>query len=696
MEKSKKVFKAEAEVDSFVQRKLIEKGLDEVDIGLQGDMPEYLKDALKGGSKSLRKGDSDDDKDSYGIPDLNITCYDVPVLIEDKLSANRLIKVNKDDEITKSKTAIKDYAVNGVIHYARSIIKSRKYNDCVAIGIAGNTPDDLKIAVYYVYAVNGEPKHMEAYDNNLSFLLNEDAFNSFLRDASLSETEKHAVLIRSQKDLMKRATGLNRLMNNLNISVDQRVVYVSGMLLAMQPVKNKDHEVIEPGLTPDKLEGIQTSGKRDAKQLMSQLGDFLEQRGNIAEDKYNLMMDSFKDSILNDAERDKLIPNDRLVAKYIKENKSSKTKQIFVFIYYEVFEQIGDDSGSLDIMGSMYSEFLKYALSDGAALGKVLTPPYVTNLMAKAIGVSVKDHVMDITAGSGAFLVSSMKIMIDEANYEFGKSSAQANKEITNITHNRLLGIELDAKMYTLAASNMILRGDGSSQIKQADSLSSEAMQIMKDFGPNKFLLNPPFKYESNGMPFLEKGLEAMRKSVNTEAPNRENLAAIIIQDSAGNGQAKDAKEINQKILEHNTLLASIKMPHDLFNPSAMVQTSIYIFRAGQKHKPNRAVKFIDFRNDGQKRTKRKIVEVDHSAERYSDLLRLLDEGKDAARNDDKFHNELWDLDRQYIEAPIDNSGCDWNFENHQKIDTTPKQKDFEDTVKDYLAFEIVRELKEK
>lgn len=74
-------------------------------------------------------------------------------------------------------------------------------------------------------------------------------------------------------------------------------------------------------------------------------------------------------------------------------------------------------------------------------------------------------------------------------------------------------------------------------------------------------------------MPFLKFGLENMKIG---------GKAAIIIQDSAGSGRGIiSCKEI----LSKNQLVASIKMPVDLFLPMAGVQTSIYILEhTGKEH----------------------------------------------------------------------------------------------------------------
>lgn len=662
-------FTLERQVDDYVENELENKiRLSKTEYGMESNMNEHLKSALKGGAKT-------NTHTNFGIPDYNITKYSIPVLIENKLHSKYLLKRNSKNEISSTSSDIKKYAVNGALHYGRTIIASHKYNACIIVGIAGDSDDYVEHQVYYVFAAKGEPKRMTEYDD-LHFLATPEAFKGFLKDAQLTKEEKHKILVKSQQDLIRQAKRLNKMMNNLNISVEQRVVYVSGMLLAMQEIRDyKTGQHIDDGITPVDLKGIQSDVKSDSQLIINQLDEFLKARGNINSNKMKLMMDSFRMYINIDKDRDKLKEKDKRVAKLIPEDRASATKQIFVFLYENIFLQIDANSGSLDIMGSMYSEFLKYALSDGASLGKVLTPPYITNLMAEVLDVSMDDHVMDLATGSGAFLVSSMKIMIDKANNTYGLKSKKATEEIEKIKCQRLLGIELDSKMYTLAASNMILRGDGSSRIEKADSFE-EPPELYNDFGATKLLLNPPFSYSENGMPFLAHGLKFMKKY---------GKAAIIIQDSAGSGKAAIT---NKKILKHNTMLASIKMPADLFVPNAIVSTSIYIFEAGIPHDFDKAVKFIDFRNDGYKRTKRGISEIDHPAERYSDLLLLLKSGL-AAETNSKFHKDLWNLNKQYIESAISDSGSDWNFENHQIIDTTPHKEDFENEVQKYLSFKM-------
>lgn len=179
-------------------------------------------------------------------------------------------------------------------------------------------------------------------------------------------------------------------------------------------------------------------------------------------------------------------------------------------------------------------------------------------------------------------------------------------------------------------------------------------------------------------MNFVERALSMMSKG----------YAAVIIQNSAGSGKAR---EINKRILQRNTLVASIKMPIDLFLGKSSVQTNIYVFKVAEKHDPKHIVKFIDFSNDGYTRTNRKKASVnlrdtDQAKERYDELVNLVLYGKQYL----KIFTE-----KEYYEATIDpQNGSDWN--KSTPVDTHPTLADFKKTVADYLAWEVSNLLKQQ
>lgn len=157
------------------------------------------------------------------------------------------------------------------------------------------------------------------------------------------------------------------------------------------------------------------------------------------------MLDSFKMSISLDAARDAVTENDKIVSKLL-EKPASITKQVFVYLYEYVYRVIDLSNGALDIMAEMYSTFLKYALSDGAPLGKVLTPPYITAAMAKILDIDKNSRVMDLATGSAAFLVAAMDLMIADANKSFGKGTEKAKGTIQKSNIRNCLELKLTQK----------------------------------------------------------------------------------------------------------------------------------------------------------------------------------------------------------------------------------------------------------
>jgi type I restriction enzyme M protein len=640
---------------------------------VESAMSVYLKNAIQIGVKLKRlelEEAGEKEKGKSWKPDFELEDFNIPVLIEDKLGFNKLI-VSSGEKVKLDIKSVKNFAVNGAIHYAQCAIMGKKYSEVIAIGIAGDNVTNVKIKVYYVFGSTDETYKLIDTYTTLDFLESKKSFAEFYKSVKLTEDEKHKILIDSQAKLQEYAKKLNKLMHNHAITAPQRVLYVSGMLLAMQDIEDKIN-----GLTPNDLKGVDLDNQRDGDTIVRHIENYL--KGNkIPQDKINLMMSSFKE-INKDIDRDKKIELDTIIGKLLPD-LASVNKQIFTYIYENIFLSIDSMSGHLDIMGEMYSEFLKYALGDGKEIGIVLTPPYITKMMTQILEVDENSKVMDLATGSAGFLISSMELMIDYAEQKHGKRTDKADEKIEQIKKHQLLGVELNAEMFTLASTNMILRGDGSSNIRKGSSFN-EPLELYKEFNADKLLLNPPFSFEENGMPFIRFGLENMKIG---------GKAAIIIQDSAGSGKGvKSCKSI----LSQNQLLASIKMPIDLFIPMAGVQTSIYIIEhTGKTHDYKKQVKFIDFRNDGYKRTKRSLIEIDNPMQRYNDIIEIYKNGATA-----DVSPTLWNLKQTVVMSVISNNGNDWNFDHYQKIDTKPTIKDFKKTIGDYLAWELSNLLTQK
>lgn len=658
-------WKLESDVNDFVKKSLENLWLQKhKDFNEEWVMSDYMKESLRWGSKR-------EDSSKVWRPDFNsekyVEKFGLPIIIEDKFSLKKLFSENKDG-IKSDILSVQNFAVNGALYYAKTMIASWKYKEVIAIWVAWDNEENVEISVYFVFWYSDDAyKKLDKY-KTFHFLENEKTFQNFYEDIQLTETEKHKILIDSRKTLQDYAKKLNKLMHNHNITAPQRVLYVSGMLLSMQDIEDENKNIIARWLTLDDLTWSQTDNFRDWKRIISQIEEFLKAR-NISTEKIELMLASFSE-ISKNKQRDLLTENDTIVSKFLSQ-KSSINKQIFAFIYNTIFTKIDSFRGHLDVMWEMYSEFLKYALWDGKELGIVLTPPYITKMMVQILDIKKDNKVMDLATGSAWFLISAMEIMIEDAEKTTSRDSSETIKKIKQIKKNQLLWVELNAEMYTLAATNMILRWDWSSNIQIWNTFTTPEY-LYENFKADRILLNPPFSYKENGMPFIDFWLDKMQIW---------GLGAIIIQDSAWSGKATMT---NQKILKNHTLLASIKMPTDLFQPMAWVQTSIYIFEVWKPHDFDKIVKFIDFRNDGYKRTVKSLQEIDNPVERYEDIIKIYKAGKNA-----KNLKATWDLEKIYVEDFITDSGNDWNFDQHKKIDTTPTLADFKKTVSDYLSWEV-------
>lgn len=156
-----------------------------------------MKEALKGSSKTKNKT-------NFGKPDFHIEKYKVPVIFENKLGREKLIAKTKE-EIKQDEKSISGFAINGALYYATQMIDSNKYNEVVAIAVAGSSEDDVEIAIYYVYGSSMKSIKLIANYKSLDFLENETSFNSFYKDAALTEEEKHKILITSKETLNKYA-----------------------------------------------------------------------------------------------------------------------------------------------------------------------------------------------------------------------------------------------------------------------------------------------------------------------------------------------------------------------------------------------------------------------------------------------------------------------------------------------------------
>lgn len=248
--------------------------------------------------------------------------------------------------------------------------------------------------------------------------------------------------------------------------------------------------------------------------------------------------------------------------KFLWENNNGESliKHIFTDIHSEVIPLLESDL-QLDFTGKILNSLNDWvSIENDKQNDVVLTPRYVTKLMVKLTRTDMNSYVWDTAMGSGGFLVSAMDEMFKDAKEKI-QDKKKLEEKLEHIKKEQLLGVELLGNIYILAVLNMILMGDGASKMKNGDS---HKIYDNLEFPANVFLLNPPYSADGKGFNFVAEAFSKMQKGYD----------AILIQENAGSGAGLP---YTKKILDHNTLVASIHMPNDLFNGKSSVQTAIYI-----------------------------------------------------------------------------------------------------------------------
>lgn len=552
------------------------------------------------------------------LQDKNLVNY--PILIEYKGYKDKLVKLESEGKVA-NKTAknqpdfknINSYAVNGAVHYANALLHYTSYTDIIAIGMTGFKDDsgnlEYEIGVYYVSKSNfGIGQKVDDY-TDFSFLkkTNFDKFIDKVKKLRLTQDEIERLKEQREQEINTSLVKLNNdiYQNEKGLSERDRVYLVAASIIATLGVPGK-----VAALEKQELKSSTEEENRDGDIILRKIKAFLNEK-NLPQEKRELIVRTLQNTLTTD--------NINKV-----ENGESQLKRVFTKIVDDlgIYYKIGLTT---DFTGKLFNEMYSWlGFSQDKLNDVVLTPAYVATLLARLARVNMDSYVWDFATGSAGLLVASMNEMLNDAKDKIKSPDKFAIKS-AEIKANQLLGLEILSEVYMLAILNMILMGDGSSNILNKDSLKEfnghyGFGKTDEKFPADAFVLNPPYSAPGNGMIFVEKALSMMSKG----------YAAIIIQNSAGSGKAT---EYNKKILKHSTLLASIKMPIDLFIGKSSVQTNVYVFRVGEAHQKDDTVKFIDFSVDGYTRTNRKkascnLRDTDHAKERYAELIDLVRFGK--------------------------------------------------------------------
>ena len=597
---------------------------------------------------TIFKGASKSGKGGKGFPDFIAYSNDFIIFIECKADISKHCKLDSDNIISQETKYIKDYALNGALHYGKHFVKANttEYKKILAIGVSGSEKR-YKISPIFIDE-RGSTKQLQDLINFTD--IKKEYISDYYKQEVLNISPDE---VAQRLEIEKFAAKLHEDLRNYGAITDnQKPLIVAGILLALQEMEHQN-------LTLEHFnnDSINTDGSKI----------------------YKLIEDNLKRSKLEpEVKRDKVL-SEFLVIKNtqrineISEILDSNGKKISTtpLKYYckEIKKAIYDKMQSSiyktkkwDILGMFYSEFMRFSGGSGQTLGIVLTPHHITELFCELIDLQTEDKVLDPTCGTGGFLISAMDSMLKNA-----KDATQQE----NIRKHQLFGYELQSFMFAVATANMLLRGDGKSNLRNENFLSQNPKKLQIEHSANIGFMNPPYsqgKTDKNltEIAFSEHLLDSILVG---------GKVVVIVPQSAMTGKSKEEKAIKESILQKHTLEGVITLNKNTFY-GVGTNPCIAVFTAGVPHEKDKICKFINFEDDGFEVQKHKgLVETIHAKSKKSHLLDVWFERMEA---ESKF----------CVKTTIEPSD-EWLHSFYYFNDEIPKLSDFEKTMADYLTFEF-------
>ena len=627
--------------DQYVRREIEKFG---VRYDEQGSSHPEIAKALKGASKQGKSG--------IGKPEFVMQISDYLIVIEDKRDNDKLINLTTDGSIAKDIPSLSGFAVNGAVHYANHIVtKTSSFDEVIAIGITGDEEFHSIQPVLVSITEEGitEKKLPKLTD------LQELHPNNINEWYSVNVLEDYTVEQKRIFELQNVSKELHEdLRNYASLEGENKATVISAILLALNE-EDFDIKKLTGNKYPRKTDGREDTTRpvidNDGMRILKAVKDYIASEGVLPEDKVNILLNKF--SFLE--------TNVRL-------NEKNETLGVTPLHYFtkklqdKVIHHFKQNT-DYDILGNFYGEFVKYGGSDGNGLGIVLTPHHITTLMTELIDVLPTDYVLDPACGSGAFLISAMNRMTKLAKDE---------DEIKHIKQHQLLGIELQEKMFTVATTNMILRGDGKSNLQLNDMFSVTGEKIQKQ-RVNKILFNPPYSQGKTDKTLTE--INFIRHALDMLVTG--GKLAVIVPQSTMVGKSKEEKEYKKRILEKHTLEMVITVNKDTFH-GVGTNPVIAVFEAGKPHDIERKkVKFINFEKDG-------FVVRKH--------IGLIDDGsakKKRQRLLDVINGDEENYTTKFMVKSTIQAEDEWLHSFYYFNDEIPSDEEFEKTIADYLSFQF-------
>lgn len=540
------------------------------------------------------------------------------------------------------------------------------------IAILANTNND-KIKVWR-YSV--DDSHILKEENVL------DAMEHYVK---LFDTARQ----NDKERVMKNTYDLNELLHKKDIDEKLRSQFVGTTLLYIKDMVKKTGAIRIDDALKEKLD--------DVWKMMSAE----EIRAGIKNTLDNLL-----DNSENKTKKIELLQKNVLNDQKVKKLKIKDWIEILDTILMDIYRYIdADSSEGQDILNLFFIAFNKY--TGKADKNQAFTPDHITEFMCRITDVDRTKVVLDGTCGSGSFLVQAMVKEI--ADCRRNKTEKEAEELIQQVKEKHIFGIEIEEKAYGLSTTNMLIHGDGNSNIKFGSIFDNK--KFIMDADPDIILMNPPYNAKPIGIPAAYKTtwtakakdgkedptkgfvfvhfLSDIIKELNDQKekagkPTKQVKLAVLLPVAAAIGTSDIIEKEKIAMLENNTLEAVFTLPNEIFYPGASACACCMLFTLGKPHSDDKETFFGYCKDDGFKKKK--------------NLGRVEQFNADNESLWKEIEKEWLYLFKNHKAEPgksatvVVNGESEWLCEAYMKTDyNTLKEEDFQKTLNDYLAY-LVKE----
>lgn len=484
----------------LVKKRLVEIGYplnqDEIENGLIY----YKEDSYKSGinaDKILAEAFTNASKKltgNEGSPDYTAkdTKTELVIVIECKSDVSKHQTYdNLDDYKTGLGTVkeISDYAINGALHYATFI--NYAY-DVVAIAVSGVEEENYRCTSFFLPKGKGI--------DSLYLLENGEFNDTIMKPINYRELiDERLGKFKEEKDKVESelkiyANQCNNFLRANHISAKDRAGFLSAIVLALTNKDSDFFKSVERAMPNPRIRKPYTEelGKKSITRLWESLRDIWKDKDNLPEIKRKYLEEYYNSLLLTN-----LLETPEGESKYFNFGDNILSRSA-----YSIYENIVlkmENHPKVDIMGTFYTAFLKYAKGDAKDKGVVLTPKHITELFCDIAEVFLdkklneETKVIDICTGTAGYLISALNRM--DHNIDSLMISEEEKKRRKDIVRKHcLIGIEREPEMFALAYANMRFHGDGKSNLYACSSLLKDKAVISEN--PKKTLQDEIFNME--------------------------------------------------------------------------------------------------------------------------------------------------------------------------------------------------------